>query len=557
MQIIQCNVRDITERIEAEEQLREAHSRLSFHVENTPLAVIEWDNEFRVSRWSSSAESIFGWKAEEVRGRRIEDWRFVFAEDVEAVEQLTSRQRGGIEQQGVSRNRNYTKDGSILYCDWYNSVLRDRDGNLQSVLSLVLDVTAGRQAAEERAQFLAREQSARREAEEANRIKDEFLATLSHELRTPLTAIVGWAHILSAGRLDPAKYPQVFEIILRNAKSQGQLIDDLLDVSRIITGKLHLEAESVDLSVVIKAAVNSVRLAAQAKGIRLEMEFDPHAGLVSGDAHRLQQVIWNLLANAIKFTPNDGRVQVCLRRAESFVIVKLSDSGQGITPEFLPYVFERFRQAEGGTARQYHGLGLGLAIVRHLVELHGGTVHAESEGHGQGATFTVKLPLSTPLDPPGQPADTGKGSTSPSGRSETTVDRPRLRGLRVLIVDNEADARQVVMTILEQSGAEAVAVSSAKEAMETWRSWRPDVLVSDIGMPVEDGYALIRSVRARPADEGGLVPAVALTAYVAVEDRLRILSAGYQLHVSKPVEPNALIDAVASVAKRGSGSEGG
>jgi PAS domain S-box-containing protein len=547
--IVQCNIRDITDRIRAEEQLREAHSRLSFHVDNTPLAVIEWDKDFRVSRWSNSAEAIFGWKAEEVLGRRIGDWRFVFAEDLKAVEQVTARQRTGNEHQGVSRNRNYAKDGSIRYCDWYNSVLRDRSGKLESVLSLVLDVTARKQAEEERARFLAREQTARREAEEANRIKDEFLATLSHELRTPLTAIVGWSHMLSTGNLDPTKYTHAFETILRNAKSQGQLIDDLLDVSRIITGKLRLDAAPIDLRIVINAAVGSVRLAAQAKGIRLQLTLDSEAGQVSGDPQRLQQVVWNLLSNAIKFTPVDGRVDVSLMRSGSFVAIRVSDSGQGIPPEFLPYVFDRFRQADGGSARKHRGLGLGLAIVRHLVELHGGTVQAESEGEGQGATFTAKLPIFASADGIVIPGNLAQQRHPQVGHGDASGDPIRFDGLRVLIVDDESDARDVMTTILEQTGAEARAVASVQDAMDAWRSWRPDVLVSDIGMPVEDGFTLIRKVRSFSEAEGGQIPAVALTAYVRLEDRSRILSAGYQVHVAKPVEPIELIAAVASLAK--------
>jgi PAS domain S-box-containing protein len=546
--IIQCNIRDITERVHAEDQLREAHSRLSFHVENTPLAVIEWNREFRVSRWSQSAEVIFGWKAGEVLGKRIGDWRFVFAEDLKAVEQLTLRQSAGVEHRGVSRNRNYTKQGAILYCDWYNSVLRDRSGNLESVLSLVLDVTARRQAEEERTQLLAREQAARREAEEANRIKDEFLATLSHELRTPLTAIVGWSHVLSTGKVDPIKYPHAFETILKNARSQGQLIDDLLDVSRIITGKLRLEAAPIDLCAVINAAVGSVRLAAQAKGIRLQLALDFSAGRVSGDPHRLQQVMWNLLSNAIKFTSPEGQVNVCLERSGSFVAIQVSDSGQGIKPEFLPYVFDRFRQADGASARKYRGLGLGLAIVRHLVELHGGTVQAESPGEGAGATFTVKLPLFVSTDRGAVSADSIQSENRPLNTN--VLDDPlKFEGMRVLIVDDEPDAREVIATIIQQSGAETMSVGSAQEAIESLMSWKPRVVVSDIGMPVEDGYAFIRRLRSLSAAEGGMTPAIALTAYVRGEDRSKVLSAGYHAHVAKPVEPNTLIAAIASVIR--------
>ena len=546
--VIQCNIRDITARKVAEEQLNEAHSKLSFHVANTPLAVVEWDAEFRVSRWSSSAEEIFGWKADEVIGRRIGDWRFVFSDDLNTVEQLTSRQQSGIEQQGVSRNRNYTKSGAVLHCEWYNSVLRDRWGKLESVLSLVLDVTARRHAEEERARFLAAEQLARHEAEEANRVKDEFLATLSHELRTPLTAIVGWARLLSTGEVDPDKYPQAFESIIRNAKSQGRLIDDLLDVSRIITGKLRLDVRSVELALVIKAAVHSVRLAAQAKSIRLELRLDTQPCVVSGDIDRLKQVFWNLLSNAIKFTPRDGTVQVSVTRLHSSAVVQVRDTGPGIDPEFLPWVFDRFRQADGTTTRQHKGLGLGLAIVRDLVELHGGTVLAESIGAGEGASFTVKLPLLAVADKTGTVvrSDERNKLAQQGGLSEGRL----LQDLRILVVDDELDARQIIMTILERSGADVRTATSVTAAMQTMDTWRPDVLISDIGLPVEDGYALIDRIRSRSPEQGGQIPALALTAYARKEDRARILAAGYQLHVPKPVEPRELVKAIANLVGR-------
>jgi PAS domain S-box-containing protein len=549
-EIIQCNVRDISERKQAEEQLREAHSRLSFHVENTPLGVIEWDRDFRVARWSRSAEAIFGWKAEEVIGRRIGDWRFVFQEDVPAVEQLTSRQRVGSEQTGVSRNRNYTKDGSVLYCEWYNSVLHDRTGELESVLSLVLDVTARKHAEEERAHFLAGEQAARREAEEANRIKDDFLATLSHELRTPLTAIVGWAHLLANNTLDPALHPQALETILHNAKSQGKLIEDLLDVSRIIVGKLHLDARPVDLGAVVQAAVSSVRLAAQAKGIRLDLVLDSSPSQVSGDPDRLQQVVWNLLTNAIKFTPGGGSVGLRVERGEAFTSIEVRDTGQGIAPEFLPFVFERFRQGDASSARQHRGLGLGLAIVRHLVELHGGMVEARSDGEGCGATFTVTLPVFHPEHIAAAGGSALSAKTIVESFSEPPASTFRLDGLRVLVVDDESDARQVVGTMLRRSGADVAVAGSVEEAMQLFESCRPDVLVADIGMPGEDGYSLIRRVRERPPESGGQIPAVALTAYVRTQDRIRVLSNGYQMHVPKPVESSDLISAVARVADR-------
>jgi PAS domain S-box-containing protein len=548
-QVVHCNVRDITERKQAEEALREAHHRLSFHVENTPLAVIEWDRDFRLSRWSASAERVFGWKAEEVLGKRINDWRFVFKDDVDAVKQVMSRQREGLEEHGVSRNRNYTKDGLVIDCEWYNSVLHDDSGKLQSILSLVLDVTASKQAEEERAQLLVREQAARREAEDANRSKDEFLATLSHELRTPLASILGWARLLGDEMVDESKYPTVFETIARNAKSLAQLIDDLLDVSRIITGKLRLELRPIKLAQVIEAAINGLRPAAEAKQIHFQLSLDSHTGEVSGDPGRLQQVIGNLLSNAIKFTPKGGRVAVRLEAVDSQAEITVSDTGQGMSAEFMPHVFDRFRQADGSSTRQHKGLGLGLAIVRHLVELHGGTVQAESEGEGKGATFKVRLPLLIE-------SATGKVSLSVGERrrSQPTanelLDMSKLEGLRVLIVDNETDTRELVGTILERCGATVRAAQSVKDAMKVLEQWNPEVLIGDIGMPDEDGYALIRQVRSLPADRGGRAPAIALTAYARSEDRVQILSAGYQMHLAKPVEPTELLAAVASLAGR-------
>ncbi|HEY0430860.1 MAG TPA: PAS domain S-box protein, partial [Pyrinomonadaceae bacterium] len=304
-------VRDITDRKRAEESAHKAHQRLIFHVENSPLAVIEWDSEFRVSRWSEAAERLYGWKASDVLGKHVSDWHFVFDEDVDAVAQLTHRQRVGVELQGVQHNRNYTKDGSVLYCEWYNSVLLDDNGKLVSVLSLVLDVTARKLAEEERAALLARERDLRKQAEEADRLKDEFLATLSHELRTPLTSILGWAALIRNGEVDQAEnLDRALEIIERNARSQARLIDDLLDVSRIITGNLQLDVRPLNVAPIVKAAIEALRPAAAAKAIQVHVDLDPHSCLVSGDPNRLRQVVWNLLMNSIKFTPRGGKVNL-------------------------------------------------------------------------------------------------------------------------------------------------------------------------------------------------------------------------------------------------------
>jgi PAS domain S-box-containing protein len=395
-----------------------------------------------------------------------------------------------------------------------------------------------------------------REAQEANRTKDEFLATVSHELRTPLTAVLGWARILRAGSIDDATAQRALETIERNANAQAQLVGDLLDVSRIITGKLRLDVRPIDLKSVIDQAIEAIRPAAEARGIHLQVTLDPLAGPISGDPDRLQQIVWNLLANAVKFTPRDGRVEVRLEPAESYVSIIVSDTGMGIKPEFLPFVFERFRQADSTSTRQYGGLGLGLAIVRHLVELHGGRAHASSPGENLGATFTVELPLIAAAVESAAPEER---SLLPASETLAEFDGGQmLDGLKVLVVDDEEDARALISTILEQQGARVTTVRSATEALEALALIQPDVIISDIEMPNEDGYALIKRVRELEPQKGGRTPAAALTAYARTEDRMRALLAGFQIHLPKPVEPAELIAVVANLAERtgkpGSGS---
>jgi PAS domain S-box-containing protein len=778
-------IRDVTDRKRAEATAMEAH-RLAFHVDNTPLAVIEWDHEFRVLRWSPAAERLFGWVSAEVLGKRFSDWNFVVPEDIEAVNEVGKRQNEGEEHHGILRNRNYTKLGSVVNCEWYNSALYDEHGKLISVLSLVLDITVatrieealrkseaqyrllfesnpqamwvydletrrflavnnaairrygysraeflsmtiedirppqdvqvlrkylentnphfnqagewrhqtkdgtiitveitsnrldfeGRRAvfvlanditerkkaekalrdsedryrdlvdnshelicthdlegrvisvnpwasrvlgypqesllgmnirdgllpeyrddfdkylekvktegsakgvmkvrtasgevrmweyyntlrtqgvetpivrgmahdATERRQALEREKEARIEAEEANRVKDEFLSTLSHELRTPLTAIMGWSNLLLHGEVDATRQQQAIETIARNANSQCQLIDDLLEVSRIITGKLRLDFVGCELQPVIQAAAESLRPTADAKGVKLYVTLAQNLGMVMGDRERLQQVVWNLVSNAVKFTPAGGEVNVRLNRINSHLEIAVSDTGAGVHPDFLPHVFDRFRQADGSTTRAHGGLGLGLAIVRHLVELHGGVAVADSAGVGKGATFTVRFPLMLPVEPPVH-VDVDKNRRLAVAEQPCVV----LDGLRVLIVDDEEDARELVSVMLTKSGAAMKCASSSTEAMEIIESWRPDVLIADIGMPVEDGYGLIKRVRALPRDSGGQTPALALTAYARTEDRVRALSAGYQVHLSKPVDRVELAAVVARLAER-------
>jgi signal transduction histidine kinase/ActR/RegA family two-component response regulator len=427
-------------------------------------------------------------------------------------------------------------------------------------------IEAERRAREERTRLLeeavaAREQAERAtaQAEQANRAKDTFLATLSHELRTPLTAVLGWAKMLHEMKLDGDTARHGLKVIERNAEAQNQLVRDLLDVSRIITGKLRLETTSVDLAPVVESALDSVRQAAEAKDISLGVELGAGPEVVSGDPDRLQQVVWNLLSNAIKFTPKGGRVGVSLGREGSDVLIRVSDTGQGISPEFLPYVFERFRQADGSTTRQHGGLGLGLAVVRHLVEQHGGHVSAESKGEGLGSTFTITLPLAAVRAGTARADGEGAAGRRPHGAASarTTGELEPLAGVRVLVVDDQPDARELLAMVLERAGAVVATAASADAAVRLLRADPADVLVSDIGMPGEDGYEFLGRVRALPASEGGRVPAVALTAYATEEDRRRALAAGFEEHVAKPVEPSDLVAAVASLASRARGDGGG
>ncbi|MGI9166559.1 MAG: hybrid sensor histidine kinase/response regulator [Pyrinomonadaceae bacterium] len=415
----------------------------------------------------------------------------------------------------------------------------------QKARSLEAEIKERGKAEERLRASLVREQMARAEAESANRMKDEFLATVSHELRTPLSAIIGWAHMLRKGRLDEATRGRALETIERNAKSQAQLVEDILDVSRVITGKLQLNNGPVDMASVINSAVDSVQLAADAKDIHLEVILDPSARLISGDAGRLQQVVWNLLSNAIKFTPSAGRVEVKLERVGSNVQIRLSDTGPGIEPDFLPFIFDRFRQADSTSTRRHSGLGLGLAIVRHLVELHGGTVKAENKQDSAGAVFVIELPLS--LAKPFKGRKRGTEAQLPKETLNSIESLPSLEGVRVLLVDDDQDTLQILSVLLTDLRAKVQAASSAFEAIEMLEWYKPDVMVSDLAMPGEDGYSLIAKIRA--TENGRFVPAVALTAYVRVEDRVRALSAGFNMFVPKPVEPTELVAAIANLAE--------
>jgi PAS domain S-box-containing protein len=417
------------------------------------------------------------------------------------------------------------------------------DADDLALMQVVSDQVA---AALEHARLVAELQQQAEELTHANRMKDEFLATLSHELRTPLNSLLGWTHLLRSRRFDSATTVRALETLDRNTRVLGQLIEDVLDVSRIITGKLRLNVRACELAPVIETAIDTVLPAADAKNIRIETQLDTSLEPVLGDAARLQQIVWNLLSNAVKFTPNQGRIQVQLTRQNSQAQIKVSDTGKGISADFLPYVFERFRQGDGTITRSHGGLGLGLAIVRHLVELQGGTVYAESPGVGQGASFTVTLPLMMV-----SPEVSDSELIAVTAEPERLFDCPPiLNGLRVLVVDDEADARVLLTTILEEYGAEVTAVSTVRQALATVARLQPDVLVSDIGMPEEDGYTLIRQLRELDAQQGGTIPAVALTAYARAEDRTQSLLAGFQLHVPKPVDPRELAAVVANLAGR-------
>ena len=437
-----------------------------------------------------------------------------------------------------------TKGGVRREVEFISNVYRE-NGN-QVIQCNIRDITERKRLEAEREQLLIRARESQAEAERANHLKDEFLATLSHELRTPLTAIVGWSEMLGRPQLDPVTSQRAVEVIRRNARMQVQMIDDLLDVSRIVTGKLRMTVQPVDLGSVIIAAVEGLRPAAEAKEIRFQLQLDSPAGQVSGDPDRLQQVAWNLVSNAIKFTPKGGRVLVRLERIESHVEVAVSDTGRGIEPDFLGHVFDRFRQADATTTRAFGGLGLGLAIVRQLVELHGGTVRVESAGEGLGSTFTVSLPLAAVRGA----AEDAEGVQPPAFTSAEFVCPPQLGDLRVLVVDDEEDTCEVLRAILEGCGARVRAVTSAASALEALAEEAFDVLISDIGMPEEDGYSLIAKVRALDKGRGGRIPAAALTAYAGEEDRIRTLRSGFQIHVPKPVSPNELVAVVANLADR-------
>jgi PAS domain S-box-containing protein len=535
---------DITERRQAQEALKRESSLMQALMDNIPDAIYFKDTESRFTRVNRHAPYRGNNAPDEVIGKT--DFDFFIEEHARAAFEDEQRIiRTAVPIIDKVEKETYP-DGSITWLSTTKVPIIDEAGRVTGIVGISRDITERKRAEEERIQLI-REQAARAEAEASNRLKDEFLAIVSHELRTPLTPILGWSRMLRAGDCDDATMALALEAIERSARSQQQLIEDLLDVSRIITGNLRLNLTSFDLEPVVEAAIDAMRPAADTKGVKLLFGHEPIRERMTGDPDRLQQVVWNLLSNAIKFTPAGGRVEVRLERVRSHVEIRVSDTGNGIKGEFLPHVFDRFRQADSSTTRGYGGLGLGLSIVRHLVELHGGTVHAESQGEGHGAAFTVNLPLTGSA---WASSEAEGSSAAAKGDGVPFESNLSLHGLRVLLVDDEMTTLLMLSTLLKQYGAEIRAVANTSEALKTLESWRPHVLVSDIGLPGEDGYTLIRKVRALPEELGGQIPAAALTAYARPEDRTRALMAGYQLHVSKPVEPAELIEAVARLAGR-------
>ena len=533
--------RDITERKRSEQALFESREWLRMTMVGGRMGTWtrDLDGGNRVM-WSPELESIFGLEPGEFAGTEEAFLSFVHPEDRERL--LTAVRRSIENRTDYDVEFRYTpKGGGTGWMLGRGRAFYDATGKPYRLAGLGMDITERKQAEEERQRLLSREQAARAEAESANRIKDEFLATVSHELRTPLNAIVGWTSMLRSDRLEPDQIAHAIEIIDRNAKAQAQLVDDILEVSRIVSGKVRLEVRPVELSQVIQGAIDSMRPAIESRKIQLTTVIDKTVGPVLGDADRLQQIVWNLLSNAVKFTPLDGRVEVQLRGIDSQVEIIVTDNGEGISPDFLPHVFDRFLQADGTITRQHKGLGLGLAIVRHLVELHGGSVHAESAGVGTGATFSVSFPLLTGSEE----SESDLAGLQVSEKSGSAS----LKGLRILVVDDEQDARELVSTILQSVGANVRAVASAHEALAELREWLPDVLISDLEMPGEDGYSLIRQVRKLSAARGGSTLAVALTAHARAEDCEESLNAGFQLHVAKPVEPAKLMHALISLTE--------
>jgi PAS domain S-box-containing protein len=543
--------RDLTDRRESEEQLRHSEERFRLLVEGVnDYAIFMLDVNGNVATWNSGAARIKGYRAEEIVGQHF---RKFYPEDaVESGWPEHELKVAAAEGRFVDEGWRVRKDGSRFWAHVTITALRDDTGRLRGFAKLTRDLTERKRtealeaSGAERETMLEAERNARLLAQRTARIKDEFLATLSHELRTPLNAILGWTQLLrSRGAVEPVDFSRAMEIIERNARAQVRLIDDLLDLSRIMSGRFRLDVQQVSLLEIVRGALDSIEPTAQTKGVRLESVLDPKSVIVSGDPARLQQVFWNLLSNAVKFTPKGGRIQVLLQRVNSHIEFSVSDTGIGIPAAFLPHVFERFSQKDSSTHREYGGLGLGLAICKQLVDLHGGSIQAKSMGEGHGATFVVTLPLII----------LGKERESNPRVHPTAVDLseavplPSLNGVRVLVVDDEADALELIRRVLQTQGALVTTARSGEEALRLLGSHTPDALISDIGMPGMDGYQFMRRMRAAEPKERRM-PALALTAFARPEDRKNAILAGYHAHLAKPFDMAELAIVVAGLVGR-------
>ena len=511
-------------------------------LDNTLDAVMALDADGVIRFWNPRAERTFGWSREEAIGANLLP---LIVDEADRERLRLDLARANAAGDGAPQRTEVTgrrRDGTPFPLEVTVTVIpEDPDYRFSA---FARDITERKRAERERERLLFEAEHAREQAEAASRVKDEFLSTLSHELRTPLTAIVGWIYLLRGGRLDDAGRARALDAIDRNAGAQSQVISDILDLSRIVGARFRLDVRPIEVAPVVAAAIETLMPAATARGIKVQTVLDPSAGLVSGDTDRLRQVVWNLISNAIKFTPKDGRVTARVERVDPNVVITVEDSGVGISAEVLPHVFERFRQGDSSNTRNHGGLGLGLAVVRHLVELHGGQVTASSAGEGRGATFTVTIPL---LDPGVAGRERGEGE--PVATGDIPADAPRVDGLRVLVVDRNEDVREVVSRVLREGGAEVDAAASAGEALTCFARNVPDVLVSAIDMEGETGYSLLRKIRSLPRDVGGAVPAAALTSYSRAEDRVNALRGGFQMYMAKPVQPSELLAIVAALGE--------
>jgi PAS domain S-box-containing protein len=515
-----------------------SHARLAAIVDSSDDVIISKTLDGVITTWNRAAERLFGWTEAEAVGQHI---TLIIPPERRAEEdEVLARLRRG-ERVDHFETIRVAKDGQLRSVSITVSPVRDSDGRIVGASKIARDISERRRLEEERAIMLAREQEARQEAEALNRTKDQLLATVSHELRTPLNAIFGWAHMIQTAGSDEALRARATSAILRSASAQARLVEDLLDFSRMISGRMRLDFEATDLNAVIEAALETVRPAASAKEIALVSSLDNSLGTMMGAPDRLQQVVWNLVMNAVKFTPQGGRVDVSVQRGSRTVDIVVKDTGQGITPDLLPHVFEAFRQADSSTTRAHGGLGLGLALVRQLVELHGGRVHAESAGKDCGSTFTVTLPLATSRTP--QELADAPGTVDESGR------QPRLNGVRVLIVDDDPESLDVSAMVLRVAGAEVRTAAGPFGAYEVIRTWQPTVVLTDLAMPGEDGFMLFRAMRTTFVERGVKVPIVAFTAYGTTENRTRALQAGFDLYLTKPIDPRRLTSAVAEVTR--------